>query len=116
MTTANTTEPRRGSDTVHWLVGRCGSCRFFMVKDDLWRRRVYQFIERLSAQEGRHVALGYCIRRDKGGEGPRADADTCQHYEAANNTPQRMARPSAGATYAGGDCSTAVSEDTCKSR
>ena len=105
MTTPST-EPRRDSDTVHGQVGRCGSCRFFLVQDEPWRRAAYPFIGRLSEQEGRHVALGYCVRRDKTGEGPRADADSCKHHQFANTTPQRMARPSAGATYAGGDGST----------
>lgn len=76
---------QRASDTVNGLVGRCGSCRFFLVQDEEWRRAAYTFIERLSEQEGRRVALGYCVRRDKSGEGPRADADSCQHYETANN-------------------------------
>lgn len=101
MTTDNTTELCRDSDTVHGMVGKCGSCRFFLVQDEPWRRDVYSFIGRLSEQEGRHVALGYCIRRDKGGEGPRADADTCQHYEAANNSLTGR-EPATGEAYRAG--------------
>ena len=97
MTTASTTEPRRDSDTVHGLVGRCGSCRFFLVQNEPWRRSAYPFIGRLSEQEGRLFALGYCVRRDKLGEGPRADADTCGHYETANASGLRSPdRPRAG--------------------
>ena len=100
MTTDNTTELCRDSDTVHGMVGKCGSCRFFLVQDEPWRRDVYSFIGRLSEQEGRHVALGYCVRRDNMGDGPRADCDSCKHYQSANKPGERICEPSAGSKYA----------------
>lgn len=88
MSKTDSTAPRC---TEKQMVGRCGSCRFFLVQDEPWRRDVYQFIERLSEQEGRHVALGYCVRIDATGEGPRADADSCKHYQSANISHERPA-------------------------
>ena len=63
----------------------CGNCRHFHAKQD--------------GQQGHcglacpHYTLVFTL----------SQRDYCRQWEATpNNTPQRMARPSAGATYAGG--------------
>ena len=75
------------------MVGTCGVCRFFLVQDEEWRRKAYPFIGRLSEQIGRHVKLGYCVRRDAHGEGPRSDGDSCRHFDSSNASNERRQEP-----------------------
>lgn len=56
---------------------KCDTCKHFQPCPEV--RHCYSFVARLSAQEGRHVELGWCMRWKKP-SGPVADKDWCDEH------------------------------------
>lgn len=59
----------------------CGTCRHWKAAPD--RRHLFPFAERMSAQIGRRVEIGYCHAPGAKGSGPTADGDWCERWSPA---------------------------------